>query len=92
MAIHKLLEAADNQLRSSAVITYIDLVAAFDSVLHSYLLHSLRSFGVLLKYCCMVRAIYPSASVRIRTLEIEGHRRYLHNNGGDGRVVKKSDF
>ena len=75
MAINKLLEAADCK-RSSAIITYIDFVAAFDSIIHSYLLQSLRKFGVPLKYCRIIRAIYESATVQVRIQEIGGHRSY----------------
>ena len=34
-AIHKLLERAEDKMKSAAIITYIDFVAAFDSVYHS---------------------------------------------------------
>ena len=76
LAINKLLEKAENRLRSLAIITYIDFVAAFDSVYHSYLLESLKKFGVPLKYCRIIRAIYQSAAVKVRIQEVGGNRNY----------------
>ena len=50
----------------AGIITYIDFVAAFDSIYHSYILKSLKQYNVPLKYVRLVAAIYQNASVRVR--------------------------
>ena len=57
LLIDKLLEEAEDETRSAAVITYIDFTAAFDSISHQYLLKALHEYGVPLKYCRLVKAI-----------------------------------
>ena len=79
MSIHHLIESAADDTRSLGIITYIDFVAAFDSVLHSYLLTALKQYGVPLKYCRLVEAIYESATVRVRIQEAGGARSYSRN-------------
>ena len=54
---------------------YIDFVAAFDSILHSYLLQSLLDYGVPRKYCRLVAKIYKSATVQVRIQEVSGERK-----------------
>ena len=49
MAIQHLLQSVEGDQRAG-VLTYIDFVAAFDSILHSYMLQSLKQNGVPLKY------------------------------------------
>ena len=75
MAIHHLLERTGVG-DSAGVITYIDFVAAFDSIYHSYMLESLKQYGVPLKYVRLVRAIYQHAAVRVRIQEKGGSRSY----------------
>ena len=75
MAIHHLLERTGVG-ESAGVITYIDFVAAFDSIYHSYMLESLKQYGVPLKYVRLVRAIYQHAAVRVRIQEKGGGRSY----------------
>ena len=65
-AINYLLSQAEESVRSLGVITYIDFTAAFDSILHSYLFNALKEYGVPTKYCRLVKAIYESATVRVR--------------------------
>ena len=76
MSINHLLRNAEEDIRSLGVITYIDFTAAFDSILHSYLLTTLKDYGVPLKYCRLVEAIYKTTSVRIRIQEVGGNRQY----------------
>ena len=40
------------------------------------MLNALKEYGVPLKYCRLVRAIYDSAKVRVRLQEINGHKSY----------------
>ena len=61
LLIDKLLKEAEDDTKSAAVITYIDFTAAFDSISHQYLIKALHEYGVPLKYCRMVKAIYDSA-------------------------------
>ena len=79
MLIDKLLEEAEDETRSAAVITYIDFTAAFDSISHQYLLKALHEYGVPLKYCRLVKAIYDSAKVRVRLQEPGGEKTYSRN-------------
>ena len=65
--------------RTLGIITYIDFTAAFDSILHSYLHNAIKSYGVPLMYCRLVRAIYDSAKVRVRIQEKNGKRMYSRN-------------
>ena len=58
---------------------YIDFVAAFDSIYHSYMLESMKRYGVPLKYIRLVAEIYKNASVRVRLQEKGGHRSYSRN-------------
>ena len=76
MAIHHLLSNAEDEVKSAGIITYIDFVAAFDSILHSYMLESLKQYGVPLKYVRLVNVIYQSAAVRVRIQEAGGNRCY----------------
>ena len=77
--IHHLLENAENQAQSQGIFTYIDFTAAFDSILHSYLLNALKEYRVPMKYCRLVNAIYNSAKVRVRIQEPGGNRSYSRN-------------
>ena len=79
LLIDKLLEEAEDETRSAAVITYIDFTAAFDSISHQYLLKALHEYGVPLKYCRLVKAIYDSAKVRVRLQEPGGEKTYSRN-------------
>ena len=78
-AIDHLLKNAADDARSCGIITYIDYTAAFDSIYHSYLLNALKSYGVPLKYCRLVRAIYRSAEIRVRLQDRSGNRSYSRN-------------
>ena len=77
--IDYLLRTAEDSARSQGILTYIDFTAAFDSILHSYLLNALKSYGVPLKYCRLVKAIYESAQVRVRIQEKSGAKSYSRN-------------
>ena len=79
MTIQHLLESASKEAKSMGVITYIYFTAAFDSISHSYLLNALKQYGVPLKYCRLVRAIYNSAKVRVRIQERNGTKNYSRN-------------
>ena len=79
MTVNYLLESAGNDIASQGIITYIDFTAAFDSISHSYLLNALKEYGVPLKYCRIVKAIYNSAAVRVRQQEPGGSRSYSRN-------------
>ena len=79
LLIDKLLKEAEDETRSAAVITYIDFTAAFDSISHQYLLKALHEYGVPLKYCRLVKAIYDSAKVRVRLQEPGGEKTYSRN-------------
>lgn len=76
MTIQHLLKEAEDDARSQGIITYIDFTAAFDSILHSYLLGALKQYGVPLKYCRLVKAIYDSAKVRVRLQSQGGNKSY----------------
>ena len=78
MAIQHLLKSVEGD-QCAGVITYIDFVAAFDSIYHSYMLQSLKQYGVPLKYVRLVRAIYQHAAVRVRMQEKGGNRSYSRN-------------
>ena len=58
------------------IILYIDFIAAFDSISHSYLIGALKEYGVPLKYFRLVKSIYNSAAVRVRIQKPGGHRSY----------------
>ena len=75
LAINHLLKNASKDT-TAGIITYIDFVAAFDSINHSYMLESLKRYGVPLKYIRLVRAIYTSIAVRVRMQEVGGTRSY----------------
>ena len=75
MAINHLLENVQSDNETAGIITYIDL-AAFDSINHSYMLQSLKQYGVPLKYIRLVRAIYRNAAVQVRIQEVGGSRKY----------------
>ena len=77
--IQHLLETAGDDARARGIITYIDFTAAFDSILHSYLLNALKSYGVPHKYCRLVKAIYNSAEVRVRLQDKSGNKCYSRN-------------
>ena len=79
LLIDKLLEEAEDEKRSAAVIMYIDFTAAFDSISRQYLLKALHEYGVPLKYCRLVKAIYDSAKVRVRLQEPGGEKTYSPN-------------
>ena len=74
MSIQHLMNNYDEHLESYGIITYIDFVAAFDSILHSYMLQALREYGVPRKYCRLVAKIYQSAAVQVRIQETSGER------------------
>ena len=76
MAINHLLSKSKDHLTSLGVITYIDFVAAFDSILHSYLLTALKRYGVPSKYCRIIKEIYKSVAVRVRIQESGGTKSY----------------
>ena len=76
--INHLLQGAERDI-VQAVIPYIDFTAAFDSISHSYLTRALKEYGVPVKYCRLVKAIYKSAEVRVRLQEPGGHRSYSRN-------------
>ena len=76
MAIHHLLRNIESKEHTAGIITYIDFVAAFDSINHSYMLESLKIYGVPLKYIRLVKAIYIRAAVRVRLQEVGGNRSY----------------
>ena len=76
MAIHHLLENALNKSETVGVITYIDFVAAFDSINHSYMLTALKEYGVPLKYVRLINSIYSNASIRVRLQQVGGNRQY----------------
>lgn len=78
MAIHHLLQNIEED-QCAGIITYIDFVAAFDSIYHSYMLKSLKQYNVPLKYVRLVAAIYQNASVRVRLQEKGGSRSYSRN-------------
>ena len=75
-AINYLLSQAEETVRSLGVITYIDFTAAFDSILHSYLFNALKEYGVPTKYCRLVKAVYESATVRVRLTQQGGQKSY----------------
>ena len=75
-AILHLLDQSADTARTLGIITYIDFTAAFDSILHSYLLNALKEYNVPLKYCRLVQAIYKSAKVRVKIQEISGSKKY----------------
>ena len=75
MAIQHLLKDNSGSRESRGIITYIDFVAAFDSILHSYLLQSLLDYGVPRKYCRLVANIYQTAAVQVRIQEASGERK-----------------
>ena len=60
LEINKILREAENHAKSLGIIIYIDIVAAFDSVYHSYLLESPKKLDVPLKYCGIIKTIYQS--------------------------------
>ena len=76
MAIHRLLRDTEAENQTAGVITYIDFVAAFDSINHSYMLESLKQYDVPLKYVRLVSAIYRNAAIRVRLQEVGGARSY----------------
>jgi hypothetical protein len=76
MAINHLLKNVESKNQTAGIITYIDFVAAFDSIKHSYMLESLKRYKVPLKYIRLVKAIYDSISVRVRLQEVGGNRSY----------------
>ena len=75
-AIQHLLDQSSETARSLGIITYIDFTAAFDSILHSYLLNALKEYNVPAKYCRLVQAIYNSAKVRVKLQETGGNKAY----------------
>ena len=74
--IQHLLDQSSETARSLGIITYIDFTAAFDSILHSYLLNALKEYNVPSKYCRLVQAIYNSAKVRVKLQETSGNKIY----------------
>ena len=69
LSIQKLLDDAEDELKSRGIFTYIDFTAAFDSILHSYMLNALVEYNVPMKYCRLIKCIYESAQVRVRLQE-----------------------
>ena len=78
MTVNHLLKSAESDV-VQGVIPYIDFTAAFDSILHSYLINTLKEYEVPLKYCRLVKAIYDSAAVRVRLQDPGGHRSHSRN-------------
>ena len=76
MTINHILDTAEDEAHSRGVITYIDFTAAFDSISHSYLLTTLKQYGMPLKYCRLVKAIYDDAAACVRLQEPGGARFY----------------
>ena len=76
MSIQHLLRDKTAEDESAGVITYIEFVAAFDSINHSYMFESLKLYGVPLKYIRLVNSIYCNAAVRVRHQGIGGCREY----------------
>ena len=76
MAINYLITNLEDVNETAGILTYIDFVAAFDSIKHSYMLASLKHYGVPLKYIRLVKAIYCSIAVRVRIQEVGGSRSY----------------
>ena len=76
MAINHLVSNLEGEEETAGILTYIDFVAAFDSIKHSYMLESLKRYGVPLRYIRLVKAIYCSIAVRVRIQEIGGSRCY----------------
>ena len=76
MAINYLMTNLEDVNETAGILTYIDFVAAFDSIKHSYMLASLKHYGVPLKYIRLVKAIYCSIAVRVRIQEVGGSRSY----------------
>ena len=74
MTVNHLLQNCEEHLDSLGIITYIDFVAAFDSILHSYLFNALKAYGVPSKYLRLIAAIYNSAAVQVRIQEKNGER------------------
>ena len=66
----------ENHLQSLGIITYIDFIAAFDSILHSYLLSALKEYGVPSKYCRLIQEIYKTAAVHVRIMQPDGNKSY----------------
>ena len=86
--INHLLSQAQDDVKSLGVITYIDFTAAFDSILHSYLFNALKEYGVPAKYCRLVKAVYKSATVRVRIVQQGGQRSYSRNISIDRGVIQ----
>ena len=74
MTIQHLMNNSSEALDSLGIITYIDFVAAFDSILHSYMIQALKDYGVPRKYCRLVAKIYERAAVQVRIQEASGER------------------
>ena len=64
--IDHLLKTAEPEV-SQCVLTYIDFTAVFDSIKHSYLTSALKEYNVPLKYCRLVKLIFDSAAMRVRS-------------------------
>ena len=75
LAIQHLLKGDTSNHDSRGVVTYIDFIAAFDSILHSYMLKALLQYGVPRKYCRLVAKIYQTAAVQVRIQEVSGERK-----------------
>ena len=88
LTIQKLLDDAEDESKSRGIFTYIDFTAAFDSILHSYLMKALVEYGVPMKYCRLVKAIYTSAEVRVRLQEPGGTRSYSRNVSVNRGVIQ----
>ena len=56
------------------IINYIDFVAAFDLINHSYMLESLKRCNASLKYIRLVKSIYSNTTLRVRIPEVGGNR------------------
>ena len=80
---------AESEPRSRGIVTYIDFTAAFDSILHSYLLNALVQYGVPYKYCRLIKAIYDSAKVRVRLQEPGGTKSYSSNVSVNRGVIQR---
>jgi exonuclease III len=62
--------------QETCVLTFIDFVAAFDSVSHKFLAESLHSAGASVKSRAMFRAIYRKAKARVRVTTQGGEEHF----------------
>ena len=60
------------QSKKECIITFIDYVAAFDSVAHRFLDEALRQAGASAKTRAMFRAVYSKAAAVVRVRNRDG--------------------